>query len=147
MLKIQNKATKNAILFCVAGLIYVLCELAFRGFSHWTMFLLAGCVFLPIGALNKRFSWNMPLLLQILIGAIIITLAEFVTGCIVNLWLGWAVWDYSKIPGNVCGQICPQFFGVWIVASLAIILLDDYFRYWWFGEDKPRYTLWRWGNG
>ena len=42
----------------------------------------------------------MPLWQQVLIGAVGITILEFLTGCIVNLWLGWGVWDYSNLPGK-----------------------------------------------
>ena len=137
----MNNYIKNIILFIVAGLIYVLCEILFRGYSHWTMFLVAGLVFIPIGKLNEKFSWNMSLILQVLIGACIITLAELITGIIINLGFGWNVWDYSSLRFNFLGQICPQFFGVWCVASLAIILLDDYLRYFLFKEEKPRYKI------
>ena len=27
---------------------------------------------------------------------------------IVNLAFGWNVWNYSGLPGNLLGQICPQ---------------------------------------
>ena len=37
----------------------------------------------------------MPLWQQMLLGACIVTVLEFLTGCIVNLWLGWDVWDYT----------------------------------------------------
>ncbi len=143
----HKKLVLHSTLFLTAGTIYTLCEKAYRGFSHWTMFVLSGLVFIPIGQLNKRFSWDMPLVLQMLIGSSIITLGEFITGCIVNLRLGWNVWDYSDMPGNILGQICPQSSALWCIAALAIILLDDFIRYKFFGEEKPRYTFVRWGNG
>ena len=69
------------------------------------------------------------------------TALEFITGCIVNLWLGWDVWDYSDMPGNLMGQICPQYTLLWAVLVLVAILLDDYIRWRFFGEEKPHYTL------
>ena len=62
-------------------------------------------------------------------------------GCIVNLWLGWDVWDYSGMPGNILGQVCPRYFLLWLPVSLAGILLDDWLRYWWWGEERPHYRL------
>ena len=56
-------------------------------------------------------------------------------------WLGWGVWDYSGIPGNILGQICPQYTVLWMPVSLAGIILDDWIRYRAFGEERPRYNI------
>jgi len=132
---------KLLFLFVAGGLLYNLLELFYRGWTHWTMFFLGGLCFACLGAINEVILWNMPLWQQVIIGASIISALEFVTGCIVNLWLGWGVWDYSKMPGNILGQVCPQYFGLWLLVALAGIILDDYLRYWWFDEEKPRYKL------
>lgn len=129
-------------LWSVGGLIYVLIELAFRGYSHWTMFVIGGICFLLIGAINEVIPWEMPIWQQAIIGAAIVTAVEFVSGCIINLWLGWNVWDYSGLPGNVLGQICLPFCAAWILLAAVGIVLDDYLRYWWFGEERPHY-VWR----
>ena len=42
---------------------------------------------------------------QSVIGAVIVLAVEFISGCVLNLWLGLGVWDYSNQPGNVLGQI------------------------------------------
>ena len=105
------------------------------------MFILGGLCFVCLGLINELMPWEMPLWQQVLIGTSIITVLEFLTGCVVNLWLGWGVWDYSGMPGNVLGQICPQFILMWIPVSLAAILLDDWLRYWWYSEDRPHYRL------
>jgi uncharacterized membrane protein len=83
----------------------------------------------------------MSFLLQSLIGAGIITGAELVTGIIVNIWLGLNVWDYSAIPTNIMGQICLPFSLLWVLLSGVAIVLDDYVRFWFFGEEKPHYSL------
>ena len=123
------------------GLIYVALELAWRGRSHWTMFVLGGLCFVCLGIINEVLSWQMPLWQQVSIGVCIITTLEFLTGCIVNLWLRWGVWDYSRMPGNILGQICPQYVLLWLPVSLAGIVLDDWLRYWWFGEERPHYKI------
>lgn len=105
------------------------------------MFILGGLCFICIGLINKWISWKTPLWKQSLIGAAIITLLEFLTGCIVNILLEWNIWDYSKVQFNLLGQICLPFFALWIIIATIAIILDDYLRYWIFKEEKPRYVL------
>ena len=132
---------KYLFLWLVGGGIYIGMELTFRGRSHWTMFLLGGVCFVCLGLINELIPWQVPLIKQMLIGTIIITYFEFITGCIVNIWLGWGIWDYSNIPGNILGQICPEFSFLWFWISGAGIVLDDWMRYWLFHEEKPHYTI------
>ena len=133
---------KHLLLAIFGGEVYVLLEMAWRGHSHWTMFLLGGTCFLALGLINEVIPWEMPLWIQVLIGACMVTALEFVTGCVVNLWLGWGVWDYSGLPGNILGQICPQYFLLWLPVSLVGIVLDDWLRYILWGEERPHYTFW-----
>ncbi len=116
-------------------------ELLYRGRSHWTMFLLGGLCFLYAGEQNEHTDWDYPLILQSIKVATVITLLEFLCGLIVNIWLGWNVWDYSNMPFNMLGQICLPFSLLWIIVGTLAIILDDYLRYWIFREEKPRYRL------
>lgn len=137
----MKKLYKYMTLLLIGGGLYVLVELIWRGRSHWTMFVLGAICFVCLGLINELISWDMPLWQQILIGACIVTALEFLTGCIVNLWLGWGVWDYNGLPGNILGQICPQFFALWMPVALIAIVLDDWLRYWWWTEEHPRYNI------
>lgn len=137
----RRRKRKYITLGITGGLLYILIETAWRGYSHWTMFALGGLCFLALGLINEVLPWEVPLWQQMLLGACIITCLEFLTGCIVNLWLGWDVWDYSGMPGNILGQVCPQYFLLWLPVSLAGIVLDDWLRYLWWGEERPRYKL------
>ena len=94
----------HAVFGCLGGLLYILVELIWRGYSHWTMILLGGVCFVLVGILDE-IQHKPPIILQMLQSAVIITVLEFVTGCIVNLWLGWNVWDYSQLPFNILGQV------------------------------------------
>ena len=134
---------KTVFLLLAGGLLYVAVELIWRGYSHWTMFFLGGTCFVLIGAINELIPWCMPLWKQAIIGAAIITLLEFLTGCIVNLWLGWNIWDYSSVSLNLLGQICVPYILLWVPVSLGAIILDDWLRYGMFDEEKPHYCLWR----
>ena len=132
---------KYFILGIIGGAVYVLLEMLWRGFSHWTMFLLGAVCFILIGLVNEVFEWDTPLILQMFCGCAIITALEFVTGCIVNLWLGWDVWDYSRYKFNVLGQISLHSSVGWYFLSLVGIFLDDWLRYKLFGEEKPHYKI------
>lgn len=132
---------KEVILAIIGGLIYILIELIWRGHTHISMFILGGVCFVLIGLINELFSWELGLVWQSVIGAVIVTVLEFITGLIVNIWLGLGVWDYSNIPFNLFGQICLPFAFAWVALSAIAIVLDDYLRYWIFGEEKPHYKL------
>lgn len=132
---------KWGILALIGGIIYAALEMICRGYTHWSMVILGGVCFVAVGAINEIIPWEMPLAVQMLCGCVIITALEFACGCIVNVWLGWGVWDYSAEWGNLLGQICPKFSVIWYFVSLVAILLDDYLRYWLFDEKKPNYKI------
>lgn len=138
---ILRRFNKAAILFLIGAAAYALIEVAFRGYTHWTMAVLGGILFLLLGGINEWIPWEMPLVLQCIIGAIMVTVAEFLAGLILNVWLGLGIWDYSDVPGNILGQICPQFIFAWLGLSLVAIILDDWLRYWLFGEARPHYMI------
>ena len=139
--KIIKLIIKYVVLFVTGGLVYISLELLWRSYTHWTMGVLGGICFICLGLINEILSWETPLALQMLIGGIIITILEFITGCIVNIWLGWNVWDYSNLPLNLLGQICLPFSILWYFISAIGIIIDDYIRYIYFDEEYPRYKL------
>ena len=101
--------TKYILLFFAGGSAYALLEVVWRGYTHWTMFIAGGiCTIL----LNMISSFEMPLWERAVIGGAVITAVELAAGSVVNLALGWDVWDYSRMPMNLWGQ-------VWIGASLG----------------------------
>ena len=132
---------KYLALLSVGGGVFMLYELISRGHSHWTMFLLGGLCFIFMGLINEVLPQETPVLLQMLLGSVAVTLMEFITGYIVNIRLGWQVWDYSGIPLNFMGQICLLYSVLWFFFSGVGIVLDDWIRWRWFGEDKPQYRL------
>ena len=132
---------KYVFLLCIGGFVYCMLEHIFRGRSHWSMFFVGGIAFIICGLLNEVFEWEMPLLFQMTVCCIIITALELVSGIVLNLWLGLDVWDYSQIPGNLLGQICPGFAALWFLLGGIAVILDDYIRYWFLNEEKPRYRI------
>lgn len=145
----RKQLSKFLTLFVAGGSIYFLIELIFKllftgGVIHWSMFLLGGFCFVIIGGLNNYISWEIDLIGQGLIGAVIITTLEFVFGCILNLWLDLGIWNYSHLPFNILGQICLPFSIAWFFLAIIAILLDDFLRYKWFNEEKPHYHIFYW---
>lgn len=133
---------KYIILFMVGACTYFGIEVVFRGFSHWSMWVLGGLCFISIGLINELFSWETPFYLQCIIGAIIVTSLELLTGYIVNIWLDWNVWNYSHLPCSFFnGQINLFFSMIWCVLSAVAIVVDDWLRHWLFKEEKPHYKF------
>lgn len=140
--KVVSFILKEFILLIIGGALYFIIEVLYRGYSHLSMFLLGGICFVVIGLINEVFDYKMSLLkFQMPIAAIVVTVLEFITGLIVNKWLGLNVWDYSNTPFNVMGQICLPFTIAWYLLSGIAIVLDDYIRYFVFDEEKPIYKL------
>ena len=133
---------KAAVLLYIGGLVYVLVEMLWRGYSHPSMFLAGGLCFVLIGAINGGgIGRRLPLVVQMLLGAVIVTAVELATGLIVNVALGWRVWDYSDLPLNFMGQISLYFFFLWIPMSGIAVIADDLLRHALFGEPMPAYSL------
>lgn len=125
----------------IGGFSYVIIELIWRAYSHISMFFVGGICFVIIGGINEFYTYEMNLIDQMLISSIAITIIEFIAGCIVNIWLGWNVWDYSSVPFNILGQVCILYMFLWFLLSAVAIIFDDYLRYWLFKEDKPHYKI------
>ena len=113
----------------IGGLTYMGIEILWRGHTHWTMGVLGGVCFALIGLLDEVQD-HPPVLLQMVQGAAIVTALELIVGLIVNRWLGWDVWDYSDMPGNLWGQVCPQFAAAWLVLSWAAVKLENLMHKW-----------------
>jgi len=115
-----------ASIFTFGALGYGCLELLWRGHTHWTMLLLGGlcvCVIYTIATRSGDRLWK-----KWIMCACCITALEFVVGCIVNLRLGWEVWDYSDQPGNLMGQICPLFTAFWFLLSIPCVYVSGWVR-------------------
>ena len=108
----------------LGGTLYVLLELLWRGRSHVSMFCAGGLALLLLHGLFLRFA--LPLFAQCLVGGLVITAIEFVAGAIVNVHLKLNVWDYSKMPLNLYGQVCLPFSLLWCLLTLPISFLSGY---------------------
>ena len=123
----KNFILKEFIIFIIFGLMYVTIELLYRGHTHYSMFIVGGICGVLIGLINDN-TPDMPLLPQCVLGAVIITAIELLTGLFLNVYLGLNVWDYSNQPFNFMGQICPQFCIIWCILSILVIRIDDWLK-------------------
>jgi uncharacterized membrane protein len=135
----KKRWVKYICLWLVGGSLYYLTEMIYRGQSHPAMFIVGGLAFLLCGVLNEGLSWDTPLVEQILWADFGVVILEFVSGWILNIQLGLDIWDYSLLPWNLMGQICLPYALLWLPLCLIGIVLDDYLRWKFFGEEKPRY--------
>lgn len=141
LLKTLRFILKYFFLFYIGGLTYCGIEMLYRGRTHWSMFLCAGIIFIYASVQNEVFEWDYPFWKQLLKVWIFALIAEFITGCIVNLWLGWNVWDYSNLRFNLLGQTSLTFALLFLPICAFAIIFDDYIRYLFFDEEPPRYKF------
>lgn len=117
----------DMVVFLIGGVTYAMMEIMWRGNTHWTMVLLGGLCFLTLYKLFGYMS-NYSLLEKCVIGAIVITTLEFVVGCIVNLVFHMNVWNYSRMPLNLSGQICILYSTLWGFLCIPINFIADKIR-------------------
>ncbi len=135
----QSIIPKYLFLFLLGGFTYFYIEILFRGHSHFSMIICGGLAFVSCGMLNQVIPRKLSFVTQLILSCLIITILELLTGYIVNIKLGWAVWDYSDMPYNLYGQICPAFSLIWLILSSICILMDDFIRWKIFDEEKVQY--------
>jgi len=138
---ISTSAIRFITLWLWGGAVYYCIELLWRQKSHPSMFILGGICFIILSFINKTFSWQMSIIVQVVLGAISIVLCELIGGIIINILLGLHVWDYSHLKFNFLGQISLIYSILWIPISAIGIFLDDFLRWKIFNEQAPRYSL------
>ncbi|MBE6803959.1 MAG: hypothetical protein E7528_03540 [Ruminococcaceae bacterium] len=113
---------KYLFLFCFGGLGYGLIEIAFRGYTHWSMIITGGSAFLCLYIINKSFE-STSIYKKALVGALIITTLELTVGLVVNKTFNLAVWDYTNTPINFLGIISLPFCFCWYIISLVVLTM------------------------
>ena len=142
-----RKKIVSMLLWSWGGTLYFILEVIWKTFNNrtdqisWTMLILAIILSICLERCGAELPWNIPLSLQAMICTAVITSTEFLSGYILNVILKLDIWDYSNMPFNILGQICPQFMFLWYILSLIFIPVFDWIRYIIEGGDKPRYKL------
>jgi uncharacterized membrane protein len=128
MSKARYNVLKYVVIFISGAIIYMGLEMLWRGYTHWTMGLVAGIATILIGLINEIFPKDTPLMVQAPIASLIITELEYISGEILNVYLGLNIWDYSQMPFNVDGQVCLPASLFWMIIGLIAVWLDDIIR-------------------
>ena len=115
---------KYGLAFAVGAFLYTVIEVLWRGYTHVSMTFTGGICLVILYALN---SWlhGLGLPLKCAIGAVAITLVEFLVGCLVNLWLDLAVWDYSAMPYDLMGQVCLGYSAMWFILCIPAFYICE----------------------
>lgn len=138
---VMKRVSEYMFLWTLGGVLYYSFEMIFRGFSHWSMFILGGICFLFFWTQGRLLGWSDPMWLQVVRCTIFVVACEFITGMIVNKWLNWEVWDYSDQPYQVFGQICLPFAVIFSGLCAIGIMFSGHIMHWVYGEEKPNYHI------
>lgn len=111
-------AKRNFMIFSIGAIGYGLIEIIWRGHTHWSMLTAGGVSFMGLSAISERFK-NLKLFFKAIIGGALITAIEFIYGIIFNVFLHKNVWDYSKMPLNLGGQVCALYSFFWVALSFV----------------------------
>ena len=96
-----------------------------------------GICFFLLYQIDARFS-RRTLFWRCFAGALAVTAVEFAVGCVVNLALGWGVWDYSRMPMQLWGQICLPFFLLWFLLCIPVLGVTGMLRCSLFRKEEGR---------
>ena len=105
------------------------------------MLVLAIFLCVPVERCGAELPWEMPLWLQAAACAAVVTAAELAAGLVLNVWLKLGVWDYTALPWNLWGQVCPQFTAAWWGLCMVFIPAYDWLRWQVHCGEQPRYRI------
>lgn len=139
----KSSTKKVLVLWFIIGMMYFTLEGCFHlfnkgGYANILMLPVGGLCGVLVGGINqyKKF-YNLKIVYQSIIGCLIVTTVEFISGYILNIRLGLNIWDYSNLPLNYKGQICLLFSIIWFILMPLLIWLEDYLRWIFWHEGTP----------
>ena len=106
---------KLLVTFAAGGVGYCALETLWRGRTHPSMALCGGTVLAVFTKMVRRGGSRLGLCLR---GCALITGCELLCGLVFNR--DRQVWDYSRLPGNFRGQICPLFSALWFLLCIPL---------------------------
>lgn len=136
----NKKIVKELILFIVGMCLYMAIEIFYRGYTFRLMGIVGGFLLCIIDKINDKLSWDIPLLIQMIIGSIIVTIIELISGNFALYFLNVRMWDYSNLWLSMGNDfICPLFSLIWVFVSGIGIVLADAINYYLMHEDPQPY--------
>ena len=115
----MKKILKYSALGTVGGVLYNILEILWRGRTHISMTFAGGISLVMIYILNEK-ARRLSLFKKSIIGAVIITVVEFVSGLIVNVKMGLHVWNYSDRTFHFMGQVCLLYSFFWFLLCIPV---------------------------
>ena len=121
----MKKLSEYLFMGALGGTLYYMIEIIFRGYSHWSMFLLGGICFIFFAQQGLWTKWREPLWKQV----------------IVNKVMGWNVWNYTDQPFHLMGQICFPFAVLFSGLCTFGIIISGYLLCYLYREIKPGFHI------
>ena len=137
-----SRLLQVAFIFALSGTIYVCMEMLFRGYSHWSMWVLAGICGVIIALVNNGIflSSKTPFELQVAFCSACCVAGEYIAGLIVNQ--DFQVWDYREMIGTFAGgQLNVFFIMAWIIICIFGIPFLDWIEWKLLNGRKPVYEF------
>ena len=141
---------KHLTLFILLGIFYMATEVTYTAITAWEfrlvgqtslwMFVVGGFLGVLLGMFSKGsliLDKKSTYVMRIFAGALAVTLMELLSGCVLNLWLGFNLWDYSKQPLNFLGQISLYHSMLWLLFTPFVFWLDAVIRHYVHKERRP----------
>ncbi len=120
----MKKVEKYSLIILLGGSGYGSIEIAFRGYTHWSMIITGGMALLMLYFIYNAIP-SSSVISKAIIGSVSITALEFTVGIIVNKIFPFGVWDYSNLPLNFLGQISLIFSACWFMLSAIVFKAMD----------------------
>lgn len=113
-------------------------NLSLIGHSSLWMLPVGGFLSTILGEFNEKKSLaKLDYRVRVILGGIVITAIELISGLILNRLCGFGIWDYSHNPLNFLGQIDALHSTYWVLISPFVFWVDDVIRHYMFNEERP----------
>lgn len=113
----MKKIAKYPAIALAGFVIYTSIEMLWRGRTYAAMGAAGALSLIAIYRVRCAYD-SFPVAVRCAVDAVLITLVEYSFGLVFNVILRRGMWDYSNIPLNVYGQICPLYIGLWYLLCI-----------------------------